>query len=321
MTSLSVIPPADQERWHELIKAAPLVIVLLYMRTRGDRPVTQAEIAENFQITRNTAARYLRQLSLKGLVTHTGHNNGYLSTEAGFTWLFELGCSKSEHPSLSLIDSNIKKNEFKKERKKEMLKNLTSDRILSETGRLWRGHRVTHYGLSDMLQPDYVMAWLAQAYEEHRCGYISWPWALVYRRMQEHALPERKYQEDPLCYLPNDFLAVLGLAGPEIVDIKPEEELDIVRETEITVAVDARIDDAWQTILSELRQDMPKASFETWVRESYPVHYDYDNDLLSIAVRNQYAADWCESRLTDTVKRLLTGTLPGNVQVEFIVAV
>src|SRR6266508_1251130 len=77
-------------------------------------------------------------------------------------------------------------------------------------------------------------------------------------------------------------------------------------------------DQAWQSVLGQLQLDMPRASFETWVRDTRPVAYD--NRTLTIGVRNAYARDWLESRLASTVNRLLIGILDSNVSVSFSVS-
>ena len=55
------------------------------------------------------------------------------------------------------------------------------------------------------------------------------------------------------------------------------------------------IQKAWQTILGQLQMEMPRASFDTWVRDSRAL--DFSDDILTIGVRNAYARDWLESRL------------------------
>lgn len=74
---------------------------------------------------------------------------------------------------------------------------------------------------------------------------------------------------------------------------------------------------AWQLALGELQLEMPRASFDTWVRDTRPV--SFQNGTLIIGVRNAYARDWLENRLANTVNRLLGGILNGNVAVSFVV--
>ena len=74
---------------------------------------------------------------------------------------------------------------------------------------------------------------------------------------------------------------------------------------------------AWQSVLGQLQMEMPRASFDTWVRDTRPV--SYQDGTLTIGVRNAYARDWLESRLASTVSRLLVGIMNASVAVNFIV--
>jgi chromosomal replication initiator protein len=74
---------------------------------------------------------------------------------------------------------------------------------------------------------------------------------------------------------------------------------------------------AWQSVLGQLQMEMPRASFDTWVRDTRPL--SYHDGTLTIGVRNAYARDWLESRLASTVSRLLVGIMRGSVSVDFVV--
>ena len=58
---------------------------------------------------------------------------------------------------------------------------------------------------------------------------------------------------------------------------------------------------AWQSVLGQLQMEMPRASFDTWVRDTKPV--SCDAGVMTVAVRNAYARDWLDSRLAPTVSR------------------
>ena len=66
---------------------------------------------------------------------------------------------------------------------------------------------------------------------------------------------------------------------------------------------------AWQAALGQLQMEMPKAAFDTWVRNADLV--SYEKDSFTIGVPNAYARDWLDSRLSSTVTRLLTGMMGG----------
>ncbi len=74
---------------------------------------------------------------------------------------------------------------------------------------------------------------------------------------------------------------------------------------------------AWNSVLAQLQMEMPRASYDTWVRDTRPI--SYDNGLITVGVRNAYARDWLESRLANTVSRMLIGILNSNVAVSFVV--
>jgi hypothetical protein len=77
------------------------------------------------------------------------------------------------------------------------------------------------------------------------------------------------------------------------------------------------IENAWQSVLGQLQMEMPRASFDTWVRDTQVD--SFDGNILTIRVRNNYARDWLESRLTSTVSRLLIGIMNQSVEVRFVV--
>ena len=75
---------------------------------------------------------------------------------------------------------------------------------------------------------------------------------------------------------------------------------------------------AWQAVLTQLQMEMPRASYDTWVRDTRPVAYE--NGALVVGVRNAYARDWLESRLAPSITRILIETLNSNVTVQFVVS-
>jgi chromosomal replication initiator protein len=73
----------------------------------------------------------------------------------------------------------------------------------------------------------------------------------------------------------------------------------------------------WQAALGQLQLEMPRAAFDTWVRDAELL--TYEDGTFIISVRNAYARDWLEDRLLSTVKRVLTGILGRTVEVRFVV--
>jgi chromosomal replication initiator protein len=78
-----------------------------------------------------------------------------------------------------------------------------------------------------------------------------------------------------------------------------------------------RAEQAWQAAQGQLQLEMPKAAFDTWVRDAQ--YFSYEDGTFVISVQNAYARDWLASRLSSTVVRILTGMMNRTVEVRFIV--
>lgn len=74
---------------------------------------------------------------------------------------------------------------------------------------------------------------------------------------------------------------------------------------------------AWEATLGQLQMEMPKSSYETWVRNAELVSYEMDTFI--IGVRNAFTRDWLDSRLKNTVCRHLSGLMNKPQGVSFIV--
>ncbi len=73
----------------------------------------------------------------------------------------------------------------------------------------------------------------------------------------------------------------------------------------------------WQAALGQLQLELPKATFDTWVRDAELI--THEDGTYVIGVRNAYARDWLQDRLLATVKRTLSGIVGKTVEVRFVV--
>ncbi|PWH18831.1 MAG: chromosomal replication initiator protein DnaA [Anaerolineae bacterium] len=78
-----------------------------------------------------------------------------------------------------------------------------------------------------------------------------------------------------------------------------------------------KAEQAWQAAIGQLQIEMPRAAFDTWVRQTE--FLTYEDGCFIIGAPNAYACDWLQSRLTSAVSRLLTGLMGRSVQVRFTV--
>jgi len=78
--------------------------------------------------------------------------------------------------------------------------------------------------------------------------------------------------------------------------------------------MDAR--QAWQATLGQLQMEMPRATYDTWVKGSSLIKHE--ENTFTIAVQNAYARDWLENRLTITAEKMLTGIMNSPQEICFI---
>lgn len=74
---------------------------------------------------------------------------------------------------------------------------------------------------------------------------------------------------------------------------------------------------AWQAALGELQLQLTRATFETWVKNTFVIGYE-DNTFV-VGAHNAYAKDWLENRLLTTIKRTLIGIIGRTVDIRFVV--
>jgi chromosomal replication initiator protein len=73
----------------------------------------------------------------------------------------------------------------------------------------------------------------------------------------------------------------------------------------------------WDAALGQLQLEMPRAAFDTWVRDAELL--TYEDGTFIVGVQNAYAKDWLEDRLRSTVARVLTGIAGRSAEVQFVV--
>ena len=78
-----------------------------------------------------------------------------------------------------------------------------------------------------------------------------------------------------------------------------------------------KAEQAWQAALGQLQMEMPKAAFDTWVRDAE--FLSYEDGSFIVGVQNAYARDWLQNRLSSTATRLLTGIMNRTVEVRFVI--
>jgi chromosomal replication initiator protein len=73
----------------------------------------------------------------------------------------------------------------------------------------------------------------------------------------------------------------------------------------------------WKAVLGELQMQMPRATFDTWVKNTSVV--SYEDGAFVIGVPNTYAVEWLQNRLAGTIKRTAANVLRRTVDLRFVV--
>lgn len=73
---------------------------------------------------------------------------------------------------------------------------------------------------------------------------------------------------------------------------------------------------AWQVALGDLRQQMSRVDFETWISPLQPL--GCVDGVFTLGAHNDYARQWAETRLSATLTRLLQGIMNQPVSVAVV---
>jgi len=80
----------------------------------------------------------------------------------------------------------------------------------------------------------------------------------------------------------------------------------------------SRHEEAWEMVLGELRAEMSRALFETWVQPLRPLGYQKGN--FAIGAINTFGRAWVEERLNSRIAQLLTAFYGEQVSVKVLVS-
>ncbi|MDX9993662.1 MAG: DnaA N-terminal domain-containing protein [Anaerolineales bacterium] len=74
---------------------------------------------------------------------------------------------------------------------------------------------------------------------------------------------------------------------------------------------------AWEKVLETLQQESPRASFDTWIKDTQAA--ELKNGILTITTRNAYARDWLENRIQESGSKLASRIIGQDVALRFVV--
>ena len=77
-------------------------------------------------------------------------------------------------------------------------------------------------------------------------------------------------------------------------------------------------DKMWPLVLADLRQQMTKATFNTWLVDSHILIAPSTPAFWVVVVRNEYAYEWLTNRLSPVIERTLDGLVGSKVIICFV---
>jgi len=161
------------------------------------------------------------------------------------------------------------------------------------------------------IDPLWVQAWQLWAKHPHRRS-LSNPVGNIILKLESGEQP------------PGEFLR----AAEEQIRLRQwiqeqeqaEESEDLEEQAQLEpdpedVSVEARR--IWTNSLEELKLQMTRATFDTWLRGSKVV--EAGDGCLTVAVRHAHAVDWLQNRLLSVIERTVARHTDGKVKITFVV--
>jgi hypothetical protein len=93
--------------------------------------------------------------------------------------------------------------------------------------------------------------------------------------------------------------------------------MDSIPQTQLPQFQATDYQEAWEMVLSQLRMEMSRAQFETWVQPLRPL--GYQERVFTISAFNPYGRDWVETRLKSHIVRLLEGLFNESISLQVVV--
>ena len=74
----------------------------------------------------------------------------------------------------------------------------------------------------------------------------------------------------------------------------------------------------WATLKTEIQKELPINQFTKWVEPTRAVAFD--GRILTVEVSDEYARDWMNARLRQTLLSALSGIVNSPIGISFVVA-
>ena len=74
----------------------------------------------------------------------------------------------------------------------------------------------------------------------------------------------------------------------------------------------------WQAVLGKIEMRIPKASFETWLKDTSGVAFDEENSTINVKVNSSFTAQYLQERMAGIIERELNNVSEKRIQVNYL---
>lgn len=74
----------------------------------------------------------------------------------------------------------------------------------------------------------------------------------------------------------------------------------------------------WQAVLGKIEMRIPKASFETWLKDTSGVTFDEENSTINVKVNSSFTAQYLQERMAGIIERELNNVSGKTIQVNYL---
>ncbi len=120
-------------------------------------------------------------------------------------------------------------------------------------------------------------------------------------------------QKSPLLHRIGGLCAQIRLILKQ--DIRLDKRTVTFTSTASSTDREPNIHAMWQAALGELELQMPRSTFDTWLKGTRVIAYE--DGLLIIGTQNGFAKDWLENRLQPKIRRTVVNILGRSVELKF----
>jgi hypothetical protein len=165
------------------------------------------------------------------------------------------------------------------------------------------------------VQPEDIWAMAARLWQDDKVRKPAW--ITMQNILSGEKASADWYDESRWVVIPAEIRRAGGLLTQSQENQEDQSLIMATRIMQKDETVTERVEQWWQSVQGQLQMEMPKASFDTWVRGTAPIHYE--DGLLQICASTALARQWLEERLTSTAVRLLQGLANQTIQIQFVV--